>query len=108
MVTRRTDPGPSKARQRAKEPPSAPPTAAPMRIGVCFMDRGPGGAWVPRQVWLDPSELAPRWVRLEPIPEGGFRQRVWVLEHRSGGPMYREQAPQRVKPNMPAKEAEDD
>ena len=57
-------------------------------------------------MWLDPSDLAARWVRVEPGVDG-FRQRVWVLEHSSVGPVYREQAPQRVKPSK-TKETEDE
>lgn len=101
------DPGPRrKAPVRARERQDVPPNTAPIRIGVCFLDRAPGGGWTPRPVWLDPSELAARWVRCEASPEG-FRQRVWVLEQSSVGPCYREQAPQRVKPSK-TKEAEDD
>ena len=95
------------APRRAKERQDAPPSTAPIRIGVCFLDRAPGGGWTPRPVWLDPSELAQRWVRLEPAIEG-FRQRVWVLEQSSVGSVYREQAPQRVNRNAPLKEVEDD
>lgn len=106
IPARHLDPGPRrKAPERARERQDATPATAPIRIGVCFLDRAPGG-WTPRPVWLDPSELAPRWVRLEPASEG-FRQRVWVLEQGGTGWIYREQTPQRVKPSK-AKETEDD